>query len=408
MVLPLIGLLGAGLAGTGALAVGREFLGDWAQRRQGRRVEDAIGGLLEDPNAGQLDYGQALMRGGLLSPQDFMSTAFDQENMLSQFGLDQLLAQGAATREEAKLGEGRLFELDAAFQPRFDALNTELTDLQELDRIVAQASEMSPSERSAWIGTPEGIAQMNQLAEAEERGFSRYKKEVYGEAEPPPDELERLRSTYFSATGGGRGLFLTQQGRFDQAREIYDQRAEELRRQARELEGEYYRNYDRASGGGLQVPGGLAGDVGVTRSDRNAPADVGPRAMAIGEALVGAGEVPDRELLADFISTGGQNLDPVTTAWCAAWVNAALERAGGRGTGRLDARSFLDWGSPAEEPRPGDVAVFSRGSNPAAGHVGFFQGYNPDGTIRVLGGNQADAVGVGSYPMDRLLGFRRG
>jgi len=39
--------------------------------------------------------------------------------------------------------------------------------------------------------------------------------------------------------------------------------------------------------------------------------------------------------------------------------------------------------------------------------VGFFQGYDDDGNIKVLGGNQSDSVSVQSYPSSRLLGFRR-
>lgn len=111
----------------------------------------------------------------------------------------------------------------------------------------------------------------------------------------------------------------------------------------------------------------------------------------------------------DYLTTGGQNLDPQTTAWCAAAVNTALEQTGQKGTGSLAARSFLEWGQPVDQPQRGDIAVFSRGDpNGWQGHVGFFDGYNPDGTIRVLGGNQGDAVSIAAYSPDRLLGFRRG
>lgn len=110
----------------------------------------------------------------------------------------------------------------------------------------------------------------------------------------------------------------------------------------------------------------------------------------------------------DYLTTGGQNLDPTTTAWCAAAVNAALGQAGMEGTGSNMARSFMEWGEPVEQPQPGDIAVFSRGDpNGPFGHVGFFEGYNEDGSIRVLGGNQGDAVTRDSYSKDRLLGFRR-
>jgi uncharacterized protein (TIGR02594 family) len=113
----------------------------------------------------------------------------------------------------------------------------------------------------------------------------------------------------------------------------------------------------------------------------------------------------DQAALMDFLENGGQNLDPATTAWCAAAVNAALEQSGIKGTGSNMAQSFMDWGQPVDQPQQGDLAVFDRGGG--KGHVGFFEGYNPDGTLRILGGNQSDKVSVSSFGTDNLLGFRR-
>lgn len=133
-----------------------------------------------------------------------------------------------------------------------------------------------------------------------------------------------------------------------------------------------------------------------------------PDVMSVAGKALGLNEREQSAALNDYLTTGGQNLDPATTAWCAAFVNATLKQAGVEGTGKLNARSYLDWGQSVDTPQSGDVAVFSRGDpNGWEGHVGFFEGYNPDGTIRVLGGNQGDAVSVASYSPDRLLGFRR-
>lgn len=124
---------------------------------------------------------------------------------------------------------------------------------------------------------------------------------------------------------------------------------------------------------------------------------------------LGLNERDQKAALADYLTTGGANLDPATTAWCAAFVNATLAQTGMQGTGSNMARSFLDWGQPVEQPQVGDLAVFSRGDpNGPYGHVGFFQGYDENGNILVLGGNQGDAVSVAPYSADRLLGFRRG
>lgn len=121
-----------------------------------------------------------------------------------------------------------------------------------------------------------------------------------------------------------------------------------------------------------------------------------------------AGTREGQSALTDYLRTGGQNIDPATRAWCADFVNATLNKAGQKGTDSGMARSFLKWGEAVTgAPQQGDVAVFSRGSDPAKGHVGFFDSINPDGTIKVLGGNQSDSVSFGDYPAERLLGYRR-
>ncbi len=132
-------------------------------------------------------------------------------------------------------------------------------------------------------------------------------------------------------------------------------------------------------------------------------------ALDLAAAQIGLNETDKKVALQDYLTTGGANLDPQTTAWCAAFVNATLQQSGQQGTGSNMARSFLKWGTEVNDPQRGDIAVFSRGDpNGPFGHVGFFEGYNPDGTIRILGGNQGDAVSIASYSPDQLLGFRRG
>lgn len=128
----------------------------------------------------------------------------------------------------------------------------------------------------------------------------------------------------------------------------------------------------------------------------------------IAQTMLGRGEVPDRGTLMEFMKNGGANLDPVTTAWCAAFVNSSLGQAGIKGTGSDLAKSFLNWGEAVDTPQRGDIAVFSRGDpNSIYGHVGFFDSFTPDGKINVLGGNQSDKVGLDAFDRGQLLGFRR-
>jgi hypothetical protein len=72
---------------------------------------------------------------------------------------------------------------------------------------------------------------------------------------------------------------------------------------------------------------------------------------------------------------------------------------------RLRARAYLALGTEITTPRVGAIAVFSRGSDPKAGHVGFVTGWT-DSTIAVLGGNQGDKVSVGHFPRADLVGLR--
>lgn len=131
------------------------------------------------------------------------------------------------------------------------------------------------------------------------------------------------------------------------------------------------------------------------------------RAFALAGKQIGLNEREQGAALREYMANGGVNLDPATTAWCAAYVNATLKQTGMDGTGSNMARSFLDWGQETKTPRKGDLAVFRRGDpNGPYGHVGFFDGYNPDGSIRVLGGNQGDSVSLSNYSADDLLGFR--
>lgn len=133
--------------------------------------------------------------------------------------------------------------------------------------------------------------------------------------------------------------------------------------------------------------------------------------LGLAAAQIGLNERDQRTAIQEYLSNGGVNLDPATTAWCAAFVNATLAQTGQAGTGSNMARSFLDWGQgvDATAAQPGDVAVFPRGDpNGPYGHVGIIEAINPDGTITLIGGNQGDAVSRGSYRLSDALGVRRG
>lgn len=94
------------------------------------------------------------------------------------------------------------------------------------------------------------------------------------------------------------------------------------------------------------------------------------------------------------------------TSWCSAYANWVMNQAGYRGTGKANARSWLDWGERLEQSRHGCIVVLWRlqRSGPY-GHVGFFV-RNGDGKVWLCGGNQQNAVGVTPYPAARVLAYR--
>lgn len=115
----------------------------------------------------------------------------------------------------------------------------------------------------------------------------------------------------------------------------------------------------------------------------------------------------DRGALQDFFKAANQNVDPKMTAWCAAFVNAVLASNGLPGTGALNARSFLNYGTATQDPQPGDLVILKRGSGNVQGHVGFYMGEAQGGGVRVLGGNQGDAVSEATFRSEDVLGYRR-
>ena len=103
-------------------------------------------------------------------------------------------------------------------------------------------------------------------------------------------------------------------------------------------------------------------------------------------------------------SLGGAMASSDETAWCSAFVNFCVEKAGFAGTDSAMARSWLNWGRGTNNPVTGCIVVFERGA-PPSGHVAFYVSES-GGMIKVLGGNQGNKVSIQEYDRGRLLGFR--
>ena len=130
--------------------------------------------------------------------------------------------------------------------------------------------------------------------------------------------------------------------------------------------------------------------------------------MSIARAEIGTKEyagAADNPRILEFLNS--TNLRPSDrshdeTAWCSAFVNWCVEKAGYEGTDSAWARSWLTWGKSLSSPRRGCITVFTRNSG---GHVGFYIGKTSSG-IKVLGGNQSDQVNISIYKKSQLLGYR--
>jgi uncharacterized protein (TIGR02594 family) len=133
--------------------------------------------------------------------------------------------------------------------------------------------------------------------------------------------------------------------------------------------------------------------------------------MEVAQDYLGLTEENDSKVISAFIKkSAGTSINPRVTPWCAAFMNALIGASGGEGTGKLNARSFLEYGTPTKTVSEGDIVVFSRGSDPTKGHVGLYAGEvtkSGERFIKVLGGNQGNSVSIAEYPASTLLGVRK-
>lgn len=112
------------------------------------------------------------------------------------------------------------------------------------------------------------------------------------------------------------------------------------------------------------------------------------------------------------------------TAWCSAFTNWCMEKAGYEGTNSLWAQDWSKWGQKIETPFRGCIAVFKRytlnsdtGKIEEKGHVGFYLNKNGEENIDLLSGNASNQVIVKSFPTKpseppksgeyKLIGYRR-
>ena len=127
----------------------------------------------------------------------------------------------------------------------------------------------------------------------------------------------------------------------------------------------------------------------------------------------GLREIPGKQhegkILEMFRTVGHDWVQDDETAWCAAFVGYVLDLAGYPHTGKLNARSYMTWGTEVdlEEAERGDVVVLWR-EDPTSwkGHVAFLD-YTTPNHVHLFGGNQRNMVCSLPYPRNRVLSVRR-
>lgn len=123
-----------------------------------------------------------------------------------------------------------------------------------------------------------------------------------------------------------------------------------------------------------------------------------------------SGNAANPRIIEYFKGVGRGDVVSDEVSWCAAFTGWCLKEGGVSidaipSDNRLLARSYLKFGTPIDKPRVGAIAVFSRGSDPVHGHVGFVTGETDDAIV-LLGGNQSNKVCTVHIAKSRLLGLR--
>jgi putative chitinase len=125
------------------------------------------------------------------------------------------------------------------------------------------------------------------------------------------------------------------------------------------------------------------------------------------------GPVHNPAIVEMFKDVGHAYIDNDEIAWCAAANGSWLERSGIPSTGKLNAKSYLQWGHESgtaddlSKCLPGDVVVQWRQSRQSwKGHVGLYARHTPK-YIWIISGNQNNAVTMSRYPRSKVLSVRR-
>jgi len=159
---------------------------------------------------------------------------------------------------------------------------------------------------------------------------------------------------------------------------------------------------------GMKIGGG--GDANKKKGDGdggdNPPGGTPESLKGDLEADIGKDASQMRE---EIMQSGARGIiDPTKGPWCAAYVNAQLERQGIKGSDSPAADSFENWGAPVDKKniQYGDVIVGDYGGG-SRSHVMFAAGSPKNGAVEIIGGNQGGQVTRGTIALDKIDYVRR-
>jgi len=117
--------------------------------------------------------------------------------------------------------------------------------------------------------------------------------------------------------------------------------------------------------------------------------------MDVASKELGQTEIPGAEhnpRIVEYLKTTGSWWNSDETPWCAGYCNWVMQESGLEGRNSAKAYDWKTWGKQVYSPALGAVAIMNYS------HVGFVAGFNSDGRVILLGGNQGKPGSVNLSP----------
>ena len=140
----------------------------------------------------------------------------------------------------------------------------------------------------------------------------------------------------------------------------------------------------------------------------NNPKETDPLWLKIAYGEIGVKEIPGKKhnpRVIEYHNTCTYNARRDEVAWCSAFINWCIIQAGYRGTNKVNARSWLDWGKSLPKHRGAVTVLWREHPSSWKGHVAFYIKSN-EKYVWLLGGNQSNKVCIKKYPLNKVLSYR--